>query len=28
LQEHIIKNIPVDRLKIKDKKFSRDEIKI
>jgi (2Fe-2S) ferredoxin len=28
LQEHIIKNIPVDRLKIKDEKFNRDEPKI
>ena len=28
LQEHILKNIPVERLKIKDEKFNRDEIKI
>jgi (2Fe-2S) ferredoxin len=28
IQSHIKKNIPVERLKIKDKKFSRDEIKI
>ncbi|NWG29495.1 MAG: (2Fe-2S) ferredoxin domain-containing protein [Ignavibacteriaceae bacterium] len=28
IQEHIIKNIPVERLKITDKKFNRDEIKI
>jgi (2Fe-2S) ferredoxin len=28
LQEHIIKNTPVDRLKIKDQKFNRDEVKI
>lgn len=28
IQSHIIKNIQIERLKIKDKKFSRDEIKI
>ena len=28
IQEHIIKNSPVERLKIKDEKFNRDEIKI
>ena len=28
LQNHIIKNVPVDRLKIKDEKFNRDETKI
>ena len=28
LQEHIIKNRPVERLKIKDQKFHKDEIKI
>jgi len=28
LQEHIIKNVPVERLKIRDQKFNRDEIKI
>ena len=28
IQEHIIKNQPVERLKIKDEKFNRDEIKI
>ena len=28
LQEHIIKNIPVERLKIRDEKFNRDETKI
>ena len=27
IQEHIIKNIPVERLKIKDEKFNKDEIK-
>ena len=27
LQEHIIKNIPVERLKINDDKYNRDEIK-
>jgi (2Fe-2S) ferredoxin len=27
IQEHIIKNIPVVRLKITDEKFNRDEIK-
>ena len=28
IQEHIIKNSPIERLKIKDEKFNRDEIKI
>jgi (2Fe-2S) ferredoxin len=28
LQEHIIKNVPVERLKIRDQKFNKDEIKI
>ena len=28
LQEHIINNRPVERLKIKDQRFNRDEIKI
>lgn len=28
LQSHIIRNIPVERLKIKDEKFNRDENKI
>ena len=28
IQEHVIKNIPVERLKIKDAKFNRDEVKI
>jgi len=28
IQEHIVKNIPVERLKIIDEKFNRDEIKI
>jgi len=28
LQEHIIKNIPVERLKINDDKYNRDEIRI
>ena len=27
LQEHILKNIPVERLKIRDEKYNRDEIK-
>ena|SRR3989304_4620734 len=28
IQGHIVKNIPVERLKITDEKFNRDEIKI
>ncbi|MGB5528775.1 MAG: (2Fe-2S) ferredoxin domain-containing protein [Ignavibacteriaceae bacterium] len=28
LQNHIIKNLPVDRLKIKDERFNRDETKL
>jgi len=28
IQQHMIKNIPVERLKIKDEKFNKDEIKI
>ncbi|MBE0572195.1 MAG: (2Fe-2S) ferredoxin domain-containing protein [Ignavibacteriaceae bacterium] len=28
IQQHLIKNIPVERLKIKDEKFNKDEIKI
>ena len=28
IQEHILKNIPVERLKIKAEKFNKDEIKI
>ena len=27
IQEHIIKNTPVERLKIRDEKYNRDEIK-
>ena len=27
LQSHIVKNIPVERLKIKDEKYNRDQIK-
>ena len=28
IQQHLIKNIPVERLKIKDEKFNKDEIAI
>lgn len=28
IQQHLIKNIPVERLKIKDAKFNRDEAKV